>query len=134
QQTMVLLVRMLSSMHEQQVALIRDELRQFQKATEELQRLQQQLGEARAAAPVSRPDRRLAGPAGQPAAGPRPRSQPAPAEVPDPAGRLRQPVAVAGQEGVTGEAVHAWLNQRIAELQAERQGSWQRILGFFRGP
>ena len=40
QQTMVLLVRMLSSMHEQQVALIRDELRQFQKATEELIRNQ----------------------------------------------------------------------------------------------
>jgi hypothetical protein len=129
QQTMVMLVRMLSSMHEQQVSLIRDELRQFQKATEELQRLQQQLGEARAPAapaPVSPPDGRLAG------AGPRP--QPAPAEVPAPAGWLRQPEAVAGQEGVTGDGVHAWLNQRIAEVQSERQSSWQRILGFLRGP
>jgi pSer/pThr/pTyr-binding forkhead associated (FHA) protein len=127
QQTMVILVKMLSSMHQEQVSLIREELQQFQKATEELQRLQHQ-----AQPSTPRPEARRADPPGrwQPGTWPGAKQPEAPAAAtptPPP-----PPKAEEGREPASQEAVHAWLHQRIAELQEERQSRWQRLLGFIR--
>src|SRR5262249_12251389 len=108
QQTLVMLVQMMSSMHQEQVALIREEMRQFQQVSQELQQLQAQArgGRASAAAAPSVP---LPSP---PAATPLP----------------EQPPTVEETDG--GTAVHDWLAKRIADLQSDRQTRWQRIVGF----
>jgi hypothetical protein len=121
QQTLVMLFQMMASMQQEQVALIRDELRQFQKTTEELNRLQEQVRSNRAAdvprssAPATT---RRAVTAGQ--------SPLPPGEQPvlPPAGTADLP---------SNGDIHDWLTQRIGELQTERQNRWQRILGFIRG-
>jgi hypothetical protein len=35
--------------------------------------------------------------------------------------------------GPANADLHLWLNQRIAELEQERQSRWQKILGFLKG-
>jgi hypothetical protein len=128
QQTLVMLVQTLSSMHQEQAALVREELRHFQKATEELTRLQAQAQGPRVAAEASR-DQRPAGPrlAGQ---------------LRTPSGELPPlaPLAPAGhvesgcrEDPVASADAQEWLNERIAQLQTERQGRWQRILSHIRG-
>jgi hypothetical protein len=124
QQTLVMLFRMMSSMQQEQVALIRDELRQFQKATEELNRLQVQVSGNRAGdvprSPATRPEGPTQAPVTEQSALP-PLTSPA-SSGPNGTG-----------DGLPNGNVHDWLTQRIDELQNERQGSWQRILGFIRG-
>jgi pSer/pThr/pTyr-binding forkhead associated (FHA) protein len=116
QQTLVMLVQMMTSMHQEQVALIRDEMRQFHKATEELTRLQEQARQ------------------GRPTVGPspvRPSSPPvSPPVAPAPLVHGSLPETTAASNGA---ALDDWLTQRISQLETERQTSWQRILGFLRG-
>jgi predicted component of type VI protein secretion system len=111
QQTLVMLVQMMSSMHKEQVALIREEMRQFQQVSQELQQLQEQARSGRAAA-VEAPSGPLPSP---------------PGAIPLPA----QPRATEEADG--GTAVHDWLAKRISDLQSDRQSRWQRIVGFLRG-
>ena len=49
QQTLVMLVQMMSTMHHEQVSLVQEELRQLRQVTEELQRLQEQARQTRRA-------------------------------------------------------------------------------------
>jgi pSer/pThr/pTyr-binding forkhead associated (FHA) protein len=116
QQVLLTLVQMMSSMHQQQAALIREELAQFSKATQELHDLQEQLRRGQASPPARN--------AGE-AEARRPVANPWPAAPP--------PAPPAGGGSLPAdENVQEWLNQRIAGLQTERQGRWNRLLGFLR--
>ena len=126
-QTLMMVVQMLSSMHQEQASLVRDELRQFQKATEELRRLQEQAQKSRA--PVE-PGPCLPAP-GQPdpfgplAVGDTRSSQTPisfrevpPLHAPDSSSQA------GNQYEAAGENIQGWLNQRIAAIETERQSSW----------
>jgi hypothetical protein len=120
-QTLMLVVQMLTSMHQEQASLVREELRHFQNATEELRRLQEEAktrlsqpfaplpSAPRLSAPVATPFHELP-----------------PLSTPDSPSRPGSP------DG-TDDNIHGWLNDRMAALEAERQSSWQRLLGFLRG-
>src|SRR5262249_18284590 len=53
QQTLIMMAQMLSSMHQEHAALMREEMAQFHRATAELQQLQKQAREAGVAVPPS---------------------------------------------------------------------------------
>jgi hypothetical protein len=146
-QTMVMLVQMLAAMQQEQVGLIREEMRHFQKATDELARLRQQLRDSQTApAPAAAPANAPQPAPGRWAAGtwpgawtPLPADQPAPKGGPGVPPRLvdapaaHSPPDQKEAEATADEAVHLWLHERIEQLQTERQNRWQRILGFIRG-
>jgi pSer/pThr/pTyr-binding forkhead associated (FHA) protein len=56
------------------------------------------------------------------------RRAPPPAVPAAPAAPPRAP----SPPGAAGPELHGWLNERIAALEQEREGHWQRILGFMR--
>jgi pSer/pThr/pTyr-binding forkhead associated (FHA) protein len=135
-QMMGMLVQMLSTMHQEQASMLRAEMQQFQKATEELNRLQQQLREGQKSATPTPPSRDRWQPGAWAATQPQP-----PASVPT-AGTERPPLpapqpAVPAAAGTNGspeaEEAHDWLTGRISELESERQTSWQRLMGFLGG-
>lgn len=123
-QAMAMVVQMLSVTRQEQAALLREEMRHFQTATEELIRLQQQLREAKPAAPAPSLDRWQPGtwPGGDPQPGDQRPAEATPLALPGPDAEAPP------QE----EEVHLWLQGRIAELEGERQSSWQRLVGFLR--
>jgi pSer/pThr/pTyr-binding forkhead associated (FHA) protein len=134
QKTMVMMVQMFSTMHQEQVALLREELAHFQKATEDLRAAQQELRERKGGdqtstpsaptAPTMPPSRWAAGgwPLGDLTPPPPPTDTPQPVIQPAPSVDAPPP----------GEDVHEWLSQRIANLENERQSRWERILSFIR--
>lgn len=148
QQTMMMLVQMMSTIHQDQVALLREELRQFQKATEDLHRLEHEL-RSRSAAPASvdhAPADHTPAASSSPAPNPEaswPHFWQVDAEVPLPdepesvvSATVSSPHSSPHDEvksAEEGDEVHHWLTQRIAQLQSERQSSWQRIMSFIRG-
>jgi hypothetical protein len=124
QQTLVMLVRLMSSMHQEQVALIREELGQFQKVSEELHRLQEQAQQGRGVYPLGA----AALHAPYPPGGQRP-ATPSNSVVPP----VSNSTAPTEQGPAADPGIHDWLTHRIAELQRDRQSRWQHILGFLRG-
>jgi hypothetical protein len=152
---MILMVQMFVAMHREHAASVRHELDMVQQLTQELSALQAKseqspesesapstaAGERRSAHPKRSQDRarvRLEGKSlksglnvrGHEA---RPASHESGARSKDPASK----VPPAGTEitpgpgadhAVEGEQIHAQLTERIAKLQRERQGYWQRIL------
>jgi pSer/pThr/pTyr-binding forkhead associated (FHA) protein len=158
QQAMGMLVQMFGTMHREQMDVIREELDRLHDLTRELQELKEELARdpARAAAPAvapassstpaSDPDRvPTAGAAvGAPTAsatGARTRLGDA-AIPPPPSGprpdQVRPGVAMAGATGdpeaadVPRDAV-AWIHQRIAAIQQERESRWQKIVKLLPG-
>jgi pSer/pThr/pTyr-binding forkhead associated (FHA) protein len=152
---MILMVQMFVAMHREHSASVRHELDMVQQLTRELSALQARTGQSPASANadlpagIDRPDRE-SGPAeatdrgggqrkpllaqpddgGHPA---RPKST-TPAARSEPAGsgapsaQESGPIAPDMAPGVDDQQIHALLTRRIAELQRERQGYWQRIL------
>jgi hypothetical protein len=143
QQTVLVMLQLFSSMHHDQTALIREELARLHAVTHELEILQKRIAEEppRAAGPEA---------AGAVAKQPAPASQSA--ALPSGARngeRGRRPTpektdASGGSVPVTpadipavpeglqpGEDIHAWLKERVATLEQERQGRWQKILSLF---
>jgi hypothetical protein len=145
QQTTLMMFRMFTSMHQEQTNLIREEMQQIQRITGELQALQRKVGgdvgPVREGRSPREPQSRAAVP-GVPA-------RPAPASASFPSLEMPADGASASakptlspipptpdspQLPATSPAeVDAWLNQRIGELQAERQTRWQRVVGFLSG-
>ncbi len=141
-------LQLFSTLHKDQMSFLRDELDRQRVLTQELRELQAELARLQAqprgtgATAAAVPTRADVSPA--PAAAP-PRSEPTekPAAAPEPAplpapatAGLPEQTAVKGANGVRpseGQDVHAWLNDRMATLQQERQSSWQRILNFLGG-
>ncbi len=154
QRTMMMVVQAFSTMHQEQAALLREEMQQFRKVTEELQAAHKELRERQAAAaPAPTP---TPAPTSTPAPAP-PRPEPpraaarpfpsgqrplgswevgqAEAPVPPPpvgAAAAAEELGIGGPAPAEGDEVHDWLSDRIANLERERQSRWQRILSFMR--
>jgi len=152
---MILMVQMFVAMHREHSASVRHELDMVQQLTRELSALQAKTAQApgsvnagltagvdrpyRERGPVQAMDRKKQDKkplSDQPDQG-RNRAEPSSTE---PAGRSKDagskipsaegsvPPVSDGTRAVEDEQIHALLTQRIAELQRERQGYWQRIL------
>jgi pSer/pThr/pTyr-binding forkhead associated (FHA) protein/polyhydroxyalkanoate synthesis regulator phasin len=130
QQAIVMMFQMLGAFQKEQMDFIRADLDRVEELTREIQALQAELKNQRSAhPPAPAPD----GVARRPIS-----SSNLPATPPTVStnGRERGPespkpaVTAAGE---SGEDVHAWLCQRMAELQADRRGRLQRILDFMSG-
>ncbi len=124
QQTMLMMAQMFTTLHREQIDLVREELERMHRLTAELQDLR-----ARLAGPAPGQPARAAGPALE-----APRAEQGrtfPAQTPPPPTGL--PEAGAAPETTADPGIHAWLSRRIAELNAEREGSWQKIRNFLMG-
>jgi len=155
QQSMMMMFQMFTTVHRDQIGVIREEMDRLQELTTEVQSLQTELARMSTAKqaqtpgfhPPARPAQVTTGPA------PKPMAQPASAMRPQPvADQVRQPaagfhppspapVATNGAESKSPEMplgqsqadVHAWLSRRIVEIQHERQTRWQRVVSFLTG-
>jgi hypothetical protein len=128
-QTMTMLVQMFSAAHRDQMGLIREELDQMQRLTRELNELKDELKrrEAQGSSPAKSPTVNQPRPNPAPATG---QTQPTPSVVmPQP---IPPPKAESG--GPPGDSsIHNWLSDRIAALDKERQGRWQKLMSFLTG-
>lgn len=131
-QAMMMMFQMFSSMHRDQMNLVREELDQIRKLSGELEELRSAAARKPAAIPPSRPIGRGPTPAAPPVANgvvERPTPEPAPSRRPEPS---RPMAPSAAGEPATG-AVHDMLFQRMAKLQEERQSRWRKILSMVTG-
>ncbi len=140
QESMLMTTRMFTSLHQDQMALVREELEQLRGITNELRSLQEKLDVPTAASSLP-----LA--AGQQIGKAQPAGNGATATAAggpgDPKGKTAaaapapKPVpakTAAGTPLVGASAnVHGWLNQRISALQEERQTRWHKLLGLILG-
>jgi hypothetical protein len=141
QQSMQMIVQTFASMHRDQMTTLQKELDHIHRITRELNELQ---AEAKAA------QQRGLGPQRNGSwtrpAPPRPSAAQSAPRQPEPAPRRNAPAgtperpqagspspAAAGAAAADIGDMHDWLNQRIRNLQNERESSWQRILGFVLG-
>jgi len=139
QQALLMMVQTFSGLHRDQLQLIRQELNQLSELTRELQSLQTE--QARM---TSMPVRTEIGSASEiKAVSPQ---QPAPRAVSTaaeataratPSGPSKppeeRPAAAARDSRRSNPDVHAWLAQRLAAVEQERQNRWQRILHVLTG-
>jgi pSer/pThr/pTyr-binding forkhead associated (FHA) protein len=145
-QTMLMMAQMFGRMHQEQTQLLREELDQVHRLTRELQGLQaEQLRHSAKpeiqSVPPETPAASVTAPAvasGQTENGQGARqekSHAAPGEVsPAPSAPSPAPPLPPPQPGERRDAnIHAWLSERIATLQEERRGHWQKILSFVLG-
>ncbi len=117
------------SLHGEHVGLVREELRLLQETTRELQDLYVQQGRGQGPAGGPAPPAALP-PGGHEATGPaRPR--------PNGTRRSAEEPPAESPGGRTPAAhppdAHAWVQQRVAALEQERQTRWQRIVGYLLG-
>jgi pSer/pThr/pTyr-binding forkhead associated (FHA) protein len=160
QQSMVMLFQMFHTTQKEQMGQIREELDRLHDITRELTALQSELIKQNLTAPKSevplagvipsvgqafQPDRQAGKPDLQAAVNgglPAGEQEPAPSPAPEdkesaPPAKRTPPAPTAGQGPPAGagqsQDIHAWLTQRIAGLEKERQGRWQKILNFLRG-
>jgi pSer/pThr/pTyr-binding forkhead associated (FHA) protein len=144
QQGMVMMFQMFHATQEEQLGQIREELDRLHDITRELTALQTEMVRQNLESPVPVPEGPSppAGRPGQPASGANgnggipasPSFQPPEAFPAGPQGLDPPSPSVSPQAaGDQPQDVHAWLTQRIAGLERERQGRWQKILDFLRG-
>jgi hypothetical protein len=139
QQALMMMVQTFSGLHRDQLQLIRQELNQLSELTRELQSLQAEqarltplparteIGSASQSKVVS-PQQ----PAGRDVSTTAERT--APPAPPRPGKSTEEtPAPAAADSRRSTPEVHAWLAQRLATLQQERQGRWQRILHVLTG-
>jgi pSer/pThr/pTyr-binding forkhead associated (FHA) protein len=119
-QSMRLMVDMFTALHREEMGVVRQELHRLQQLTAELQSLHAELGNNGAGSPAVRPG----APPVQPVAR-APVGDPSHARAAGPAAAPAPPAADA--------RIHAWLGERIAALNAERQGRWEKLMGFLKG-
>lgn len=121
QQTLLMMAQMFGNVQREQMSLIRQELEQIQELTRQLHALP--LEGARSGSPRS---------STPPQAPPAARSStPGPSAKPTPAaanaGTPQPPPKFSEGD------VHAWLCQRLSDLQQERQSRWQKVLSLITG-
>ncbi len=146
QQAMMMMFQMFSSMHRDQMGVIREELDRLQELTEEIQNLQAQLaksapGAQPAAAGAARPAPSapkqvpLPPTPRSPSAndGPRKSSPSAPASHPTSGSNGTEANAGPPPSAQSQADIHAWLTHRLVAIQHERQTRWQKIVGFLTG-
>jgi pSer/pThr/pTyr-binding forkhead associated (FHA) protein len=141
QQTTLMLVQMFGALHRDQMAAIRAELTHARELTAELRSLCREQScrphtppavpyEPAHQAPPTDSVRNFTEEAVSAEEPPPPvnGTKPEPAR----ASPLPTPESVAG-DATPDATIHAWLGKRLAALDAERQGRWQKILDFIRG-
>ena len=140
QQALMMMFQLFSGMHQDQMALIRQELAEIRHLTEEQQALQAEL--ARRPSPVNgTPPMRSPSP--EPSAEPSETPTPAAASRPTVAGdragassvprsspppRPDRPASTQTAGAMAEKDLHAFLNQRLASIQEEQQSRWQKLL------
>jgi predicted component of type VI protein secretion system len=146
QQSITMMVTAFSSMHRDQVALVREELDQLRDITERLHTLEMEL--ARQPETGDQPTIRLENPrarggernGGKKAPPPQAPSKPAPAPrppekktAPRPTEAKKPAPATGGPQVPPNQDVHAWLTQQIETLKQERQSVWQKLMSSLTG-
>jgi len=114
QQTVLMMGQMFGNLQQEQVALVRQELDQIQRLTQELQTLQKDY------------------PAQTPSAAPEPSPSPGDAEAKSSVTPAAAASSVSSEAPAPAE-IHTWLSQRLTAIHQERQGRWQKILGVLTG-
>jgi pSer/pThr/pTyr-binding forkhead associated (FHA) protein len=122
QQALMMMFQMFSGMHQDQMNLIREELARVQKLTEQQRLLQAEL-DRNPASERARPTLRVVVDEAQPNPALAARDAPFP---------LRGPLATSLSDLDPGE-LHADLVRRLAAIQQERQGGWQKLLDTLKG-
>jgi hypothetical protein len=130
QQTLITVFQLFSTMHQDQMGLIREELAEIRRLSQEQKDLQAELrrrDEASVAAPSPvngalpiQPERVMPPPADRTAA--RPSTAP-PHRVPPP-----PPEAQGQARPQTQDDLHALINRRLMAIQEERQTRWQKLM------
>jgi pSer/pThr/pTyr-binding forkhead associated (FHA) protein len=141
QQAMMMMFQMFGKLQREQIKVIREEMDRLHQLSREVMSLQAELSKHTPAAPdKSRVGTRSAdhattaaagprlAPAYNPAANPSPRPTPAPNSKP---ATESKPLPL--PQKPPEKDMHAWLSQRIAALQEERQSRWQKIVSFLGG-
>lgn len=132
QQTMMMMAQMFGALHRDQAESVRVELERLRQLNQDLAVLQEQL--------VARTEARAARGPGDPAVpsagrGARKPAPPSvgrrPVDAPEALSPVSRPRDAA--EAAAGNALHSQLNRRIAEIQNERQGRWQRLIDLMIG-
>ena len=129
-QAIMTMFQMIGTQQRDQMGLVQREIDRIRQLTEQLQALQMEAArtERRGVAPERTPDAALDAPTARiqaPVRGQEP--------LPDhKADRPARPRPVVADNGETPD-VHALLCQRIHDLQVERQGRWQKLLGLVTG-
>src|SRR5207253_6738206 len=128
QQAMMMMFQMFNSLQKDQIAVIREELDNQQRLTQELSKLQAEINNRATASPSS------AGPAWA-------RSQPVPSFPQKTAPVL--PAKAGASSGQTEAAppaadeaatdFHLWLDTRVRAIQQERESGWKKIITFLSG-
>ena len=138
QQALMMMVQTFSRLHRDQLQLIRQELNQLHGLTRELQEIQKELRNRPSAPPRTATEHSQKGrptlpsPPPAPAKSSSPRNQePARARTPT-RSEANADTSTVPPVQPTAE-VHAWLTQRLAVLQEERQTRWQKILNALTG-
>ncbi|HVS40499.1 MAG TPA: FHA domain-containing protein [Gemmataceae bacterium] len=125
-QTTLMMVEMFGALHREQTALVRAELEEMRRLTQELNELKaEQARQAltRPAAPAAAPE----------AERPTVAAPPADASQPAPPPLSSEPAGKGDSSAPASPDVHDWLSHRVAALQEERNGRWQKILQFITG-
>jgi predicted component of type VI protein secretion system len=144
-QSMMMMSQMFGALQRDQMGLVREELDRLQQLTRELQVLQVEAAKQPSSPPlpspvapsrptpglISDPARRGIEEVRNGATAPEPRTPSAESGIPPPG--LADRPAPARPPLQAHDDVHAWLNHRIATIQEERQGLWQKILGMVMG-
>jgi pSer/pThr/pTyr-binding forkhead associated (FHA) protein len=122
-QTVLLLAQMFSTLHREQMTPLREELNEVTRLAGELEELRAHLVQQAPAAPASSPQAEASQPVSPTPAPPRTNGNATPT----------RPADTPPNGPPTDANIHAWLYDRIARLDAERQGRWQKILNFVLG-
>jgi pSer/pThr/pTyr-binding forkhead associated (FHA) protein len=130
QQAMLMMFQMFGKLQREQIGVIRDEMDRLHQLSREVMALQTELA------------RHAPQPSGRPRATPsvsEPRATPYTAPMNSNARPAPAPKGITDSkplphpQGQPEKDMHAWLSQRIAALQEERQSRWQKIVGFLGG-
>jgi predicted component of type VI protein secretion system len=130
--TMTGMMASFREMHRDQMRILCQELVRVQQLTEELTALRAEMArlsesERDAPPPADAPAPPAAAPSNEPAA-PAPAAAGAAPPFPPP-----RPPADPGRPVLPKGLEHEWLSRRLAEVQQEREGRWQKILSFLGG-
>jgi pSer/pThr/pTyr-binding forkhead associated (FHA) protein len=143
QQMMMMMFQMFTTMHREQMDVVREEMAQIRRLSEELQTAQALLREqvesrppASSPRPSGPPRIRPASPSPSPRGPALPPGSARPPETP-PRGATGpvapQPASTPAEAGNSTHQLHAQLARRIAVLQQERQTRWQRLVQMLSG-
>jgi pSer/pThr/pTyr-binding forkhead associated (FHA) protein len=121
QQAAVALFQMVGDQHKSEMDRLRGELDRVRELSRELEALRPQLASPAPAPAVAQP--RLADD-----------RRPAQAQPEPPAARMEPPAPVDPERAKADEDVHLLLTRRLAAIQGEQQGLWQRVVNLLTRP